>query len=906
MNSKRFALCAIALALAGCGTGSDSDNNPNSRGSIALQGIAQTGETLTATVSDPDGISGAVSYIWYADGEIIEGASGASFTLTDAQIGLPITVQAFYTDNIGINESHISTATDDVAAIPFEGSVGIEGDALVGATLTATVSDDNGLENAVIAYQWYADDMMITDAVQASLLLTEQEFGKVISVQVNYTDDRGFTESLQSPATDVVSRVNTPGSVIIVGTPTVGNVLQVEVEDEDGASGDISYQWYANGEVIAGAESATYTVESAYVGQVLTVMVTYVDDNGFAEEILSEPTIEVANVAVDEAGSIAIIGEKPYLSSATLMAQISDNNGVDEANVSYIWFADEVEIEGANDKSFTPAEQAGAVISVMASYTDNDGFSDTVSATLDGVIFTQVVSDAIALTNAVNSGLSDSSVIGLNSNVYTELDEISLTTGVVLKAVEEQTPVITGEICIHVADGVSGAGIEGIAFSDIDIKPESTCATEQDAIIYSEGESFVFTQNTLSDDQSELNQSEMHWLMIAGNDALIERNSFSGRNHAEKGAVIKLASSGSGHVIQYNLFSNSSDNPNFDDSSLYLINLGSTTGSDSADMANFTVQYNRVENFVTGRRMMRVQTSGATIHGNTVVDVNGGISLEDGGFNTVTDNIIIRTTDIDSSNDRPSGVLMTPMGHTVENNYIAGIRSTNKEAGGIVFTANPFSQADGGVPNAGNQAILDGTGDLTLSVKNNTVLNSIQPIVFSTEIGSRAPVGDCDELTADNSPVLYGLTKNFFVIDFDANLIANGLNDDPLAQGLFLPFDASSSDHSFEYDCDLINHGESLFSNNFGFSDSYASGDVEDDYWVDIRNINGNGSFESDGAVDQDPAANGKEAPELVTADNTLTETDPNGAQAIAGAKGLYYITADQVGAGSTWMANDD
>ena len=303
---------------------------------------------------------------------------------------------------------------------------------------------------------------------------------------------------------------------------------------------------------------------------------------------------------------------------------------------------------------------------------------------------------------------------------------------------------------------------------------------------------------------------------------------------------------------------------------------------------------------------MRVQTSGATVKGNTIVNANGGIALEDGGFNVVEDNIIIRTTDIASSDDRPSGVLVTPLGHTVVNNYIAGIRSGNKEAGGIVFTANPFSQADGGVPNAGNQAVLDGSGDLSLTVTNNTVLNSLQPIVFSTEIGSKAPVDDCDELTADNAPLLYSLTKNFFDISFDANLIANGLDDDASKQGLYFDSEAISSDHAFEYDCDLIDHEASLFSNNFGFMDSYASGDVEDESWVDIRQLNGNGDFDSDGALDQDPAANGKEVPEFTTAANGLVETDSSGAQAVAGAKGLYYIEASDVGVGSTWVATNE
>lgn len=638
---------------------------------------------------------------------------------------------------------------------------------------------------------------------------------------------------------------------------------------------------------------------------VISVQVSYVDDNGFEEEFVSAPTIPVTNVAVDQQGSIEILGTAPYLASATLTAEITDNNGVDEANVVYTWSADGAEIAGSNSKTFTPSNYAGSIISVSASYTDNDNFSDTVSDALDTLVYSTVVSDATSLINAVNSGLADGDVVGLNTNVYANVDEILLTSAVTLRPIEGESPTITGETCIHIADTVDGAMITGLTFSSIDTKAGSVCESEEDAIIYSEGSNFVFSHNLMSGDEADLNQSSMQWLMVKGTGAIIERNTFSGRNNAEQGSIIKLASSGADHVIQYNLFSDS-DNPNFDDSSLLLLNLGSTTGSDAADSSNFTVQYNLVDNFVTGRRLMRVQTSGASIHGNTIINPNGGISLEDGGFNSVTNNIIVRTTDIASSSDRPSGVLITPMGHTVSNNYIAGIRSTNKEAGGIVFTANPFSQADGGVPNAGNQAVLDGTGDLTLTVENNTVLNSIQPIVFSTEIGSRAPVGDCDELTADNSPVLYGLTKNFFVINFDANLIANGLNDDALAQGLFLPFDASSSDHSFEYDCDLINHTDSFFSNNFGFSDSYASGDVEDESWVDIRQMNGNGDFDSDGAVDQNPAENGKEAPEFITATNTLTETDPNGAQAVAGAKGLHYIQASEVGVGSTWVASDE
>ncbi|MEH6712637.1 MAG: poly(beta-D-mannuronate) lyase [Paraglaciecola polaris] len=903
MKFKTFALCAIAAAITGCGT--DSNNNPNTLGSITLSGTPTSGETLSASVSDPDGISGTITYYWYADGVAITDANTSSLTLTDDQIGSPITVQGLYTDDGNINESHISDPTSDVSAIIFPASIAVSGDPFVGSTLSATVADENGIADATIIYTWFADDVAIADEVSAELELKEAQFGTVITVNATFEDDRDFEESVTSSATDVVYRINSQGSIVIQGTPTVGNTLATEITDLDGALGDVTYQWFADDTAINGATESTYLVDASQVGMVLTVQVNYVDDNGFDEDYTSDVTIAVTSVAVDQPGSIEILGTSPYLASAMLTAEITDNNGINEANVVYAWSADGVEIADTNSKTFTPTSQAGSIISVSASYTDNDTFTGTVTDSLDTLVYTQVVGDTAALENAVGS-LADGDVLGLNTNIYSPAAAIELASAITLRALEGQTPTVSGDLCIHVADGVAGAAVTGLTFTDIDTLSGSSCDSGEEAVIYSEGDHFVFSQNTMDGEQAVLNypNDAYHWLVLKGSGALIERNTFSGRDVATEGSVIKLASAGSDHVIQYNLFSDSA-NQNYDNSSLLLLNLGSTTGSDAADLANFTVQYNRIENVVTGRRLMRVQTSGATIHGNTIFNANGGISLEDGGFNNITDNVIIRTSDILSSDDRPSGVLVTPLGHTISNNYIAGIRSGNKEAGGIVFTANPFSQADGGVPNSGNQAILDGTGDLTLTVTNNTVLNSLQPIVFSTEIGSKVSVSDCDDLVQADNPVLYGLTKNFFVIDFDSNVIANGFNENASTEGLYLNADGGFSDHSFEYDCDIINHTESTLTNNFGFSDSYMAGDTSGD-WVDIRNVDGNGEFDTDGAIDQDPAGNGKEVPEFITATSTLIETDPNGAQAAAGAKGLHYIQASEVGVGSTWVAQQD
>ena len=912
MKLKYFALCAVA-AVTGCTT--ESNNNDNTLGTIALTGTLISGEVLNTTVNDADGISGNINYFWYADGEAIAGANNASFTLTDEQIGSKITAQALYTDDNGINESHITDPTADVSAISYPASVTVAGDALIGSTLTATVNDQNDFDSDTVVYTWFADNVEIAGQVLSTLMLAEAQFGAVISVNTTFVDNNGFAESATSTGTVVVSRTNSEGMVSISGTPTVGNTLTSTVSDTDAISGTISYQWYADDVELTGETQSTYVVAAA-VGEVITVQVTYTDDNGFDEDNVSAATIPVSAVAVNDPGSIAITGSSPYLVSGELTAEITDNNGVNETTVVYKWLADGVEILGATSKTFTPTAYAGSIISVNADYDDNDNFTESVDDALDTLVYTTVVSNSIDLLGAVSS-FADGDVVGLNTNTYTDMDPILLTSAVTLRAVEGQKPVITGEACIHVADAVDGAAVTGLTFKNIDTKAGSFCETEEVAVIYSEGDNFTFNQNSIEGEETTLNNSDYTWMVIKGQGAMIERNTFSGRNTAEKGSIIRMSSSSADHTIQYNLFHDSSTNPNHDQSSLYLLNVGSTTGTDSADDTNFTIQYNLVKDFVTGRRLMRVQTSGATIKGNTIVNPNGGISLEDGGFNSVTDNIIIRTTDIPDSNDRPSGVLITPLGHTVSNNYIAGIRSENKEAGGIVFTTNPFSQATGGIPNSGNQAVLDAGGDFELKVTNNTVLNSVQPIVFSDEIGSKAAVDDCDDLT---SGTLFDLTRNAFDIQFEGNLIANGLGDavgtNSSTQGLFLPFDASGSDHSFEYDCDLINRDEFTFKDNFGFSDSFASGTAykndtayavnpnNEDYWKALRDQNGNGKFDSDGAIDQDPATNGKEAPELVTAASTLIESDPAGNQSLAGAKGLHYIQDAEVGVGSTWVAN--
>ena len=82
---------------------------------MSISGDAKVGSELKATVTDEDGVpTTGVKYQWYADGKAIDGATNSTFTLTAAQKGAKITVQATYDDNAKNHESPTSAQTDAV------------------------------------------------------------------------------------------------------------------------------------------------------------------------------------------------------------------------------------------------------------------------------------------------------------------------------------------------------------------------------------------------------------------------------------------------------------------------------------------------------------------------------------------------------------------------------------------------------------------------------------------------------------------------------------------------------------------------------------------------------------------------------------------------------------------------
>ncbi|MDP5131572.1 MAG: hypothetical protein NWQ54_11855, partial [Paraglaciecola sp.] len=124
MVNKSLISIIVATTLVGCGGGDKDELDGNSRGSIAITGgdlIA--GATLTALATDADGIKNdTLVYAWST------GATGSSYTITEADEGSIISVSARYTDEKGITEgvgaaTSVVLPTLEVRAKVVKGSV---------------------------------------------------------------------------------------------------------------------------------------------------------------------------------------------------------------------------------------------------------------------------------------------------------------------------------------------------------------------------------------------------------------------------------------------------------------------------------------------------------------------------------------------------------------------------------------------------------------------------------------------------------------------------------------------------------------------------------------------------------------------------------------------------------------
>ena len=381
--------------------------NDSPTGEITLTGTLTQGETLTidtSAVNDLDGL-GEFSYQWFRDasgpflaGVAISGETSQTYTLTQSDVGHYIYAEAYFTDGYGQNETvGMAQGVGPIANINDAptGNVVITGNAAVGETVTADtsgISDPDGIGS--FSYQWRKDypPQNITGATSQSFVITSGEFGKVLSVQVQYTDNGGTTETLTSNFTEPVAQNNpATGTPVITGwanNPVIGNELGVDtssIADLDGmTNATFAYEWRKTGSSTIIGTNSTFTPTSTEQGKGITVTVTFTDDAGYSESRISTATpIVVQNSA--PTGSVTVSGSPVIGETLTAdTSTIADADGLTNATFSYQWLRGNTNtaIENATNSTYT-IQQAdnGYVLSVRVTYTDDRLTTETLQST---------------------------------------------------------------------------------------------------------------------------------------------------------------------------------------------------------------------------------------------------------------------------------------------------------------------------------------------------------------------------------------------------------------------------------------------------------------------------------------------------------------------------------------------
>ena len=338
---------------------------------------------------------------------------------------------------------------------PATGAPTITGTVQVGETLTADTSgiaDADGLSNIQYEYQWLADNSDISGATNATYTLADTDEGKVIKVRVSFTDDAGNEETLTSAATDAVSAAlaaNTPatGAPTISGTAQVGETLTANtsgIADADGLTNvSYSYQWLADDAEIADATGLTYTLVAADEGKTIKVRVSFTDDAGNYETLTSAATGAVAAAPTPNSpatGAPTISGTAQVGETLTAdTSGIADADGLSNIQYEYQWLADNSDISGATNATYTLADtDEGKVIKVWVSFTDDAGNYETLTSAATAAVVAAVAQPAEPPTKP--KGLSATASHNSVTLTWDDPDDDTITGYVILRRIPGDDP----------------------------------------------------------------------------------------------------------------------------------------------------------------------------------------------------------------------------------------------------------------------------------------------------------------------------------------------------------------------------------------------------------------------------------------------------------------------------------
>ena len=284
--------------------------NVDEAGSVALStGSPESGQALTASLTDPDGGVSNVSWQWQRqDGDQwrdIAGANGASYTPGSGDIGHRLQAVATYDDAQGPEKSAQAATDNPVRNDPPEFGADVAarqvdenspGGTSVGAPVTATDANGDAVSYSLAGNGDFAVDPDSGQLSVADGAALDFETQPSHSLTVTALDPHGDSDRIQ--VTVNLNNVDEPGSLGLSHDELrAGTVITAALEDPDGSVSEETWTWSRSSDTIAGATGSSYTAASTDVGHVLTATVSYTDGHGPGKSESASTATAVGNDA---------------------------------------------------------------------------------------------------------------------------------------------------------------------------------------------------------------------------------------------------------------------------------------------------------------------------------------------------------------------------------------------------------------------------------------------------------------------------------------------------------------------------------------------------------------------------------------------------------------------------------
>ena len=331
-----------------------------------ILGTPKVGLPLVAVPGAWD-LGTTLSYQWLADGDAIDGATSLTYVPGVGQLGSRLAVRVASTKQDTETVVRTSDLTDAIAKGDLTDTPlpAITGTPRVGVPLQAVPGTwDDGVD---LGYQWFADGDAISGATASTYVPGPNRVGAVITVAVTGVKTGYQTVVRTSAATSAVLSGDLTDAPVptITGTPKVGTQLTAVPGAWD-AGTTFGFQWFADGDAIAGATASTFTPDAAQQGDVVTVEVTGTLAGFLPVTTISLPTAPVALGDLVTTPVPTVTGT-PKVGVATVAVPGTWDAGT---ALGFQWLADGVAVAGATASSFTPgAAQQGRALTVAVTGT---------------------------------------------------------------------------------------------------------------------------------------------------------------------------------------------------------------------------------------------------------------------------------------------------------------------------------------------------------------------------------------------------------------------------------------------------------------------------------------------------------------------------------------------------------